>query len=425
MIEVKDFPYKKAFPPILSAFVEAMATAFGFSCNAVAATMLVAVSIAIGSSKIVRIKSGAEIFPNLFLAIIGDSGSGKTPLLRLILEPILAENSRLISIYNDECEQYKRESKNAKGQDDLSVPRCQQIIANDITSEALIQALYYNPLGVSVYCDELMFWLKSHNKYRNSASGDTQLWLSLYSGTTVTVNRKTDNVVISIPRPCVSLIGSVQPEIFQKAFSGENAENGLLYRFLQVRIEDDCSDALWNDCEFPQQPCEDWDSFLMEIIKMRENSAETEIYELEKDARATILSWASDAKNRIKTEGSRMQMEAFSKYDITAAKVALLLHVMNRNESKLITANEAVFATLICDYFFGQFLIGEGLGYVDYSLTIKQQDFLGSLADVFTTDDAHKVGQALKISQRTVDGWLSRFNGYCINKIEYGIYKKK
>ena len=421
MTSISDLPYKVAFPKILTEYVTEMHNCFGFSCDSIVSSMLVATATAIGSSKIVKVKNGAEFFPNLFVAIVGDSGTGKTPLLNLVFKPLIDRNNQMIEDFSKIFRQYEKECQQASADEISTCPVCHQLLVSDITQEALVQVLKDNPEGIGIYCDELLFWLNSFNKYRKG--GDTQFWLSLYSSSPVYVNRKTEKSVVCIPKPCVSLIGGVQPEVFMKAFSGENQDNGLLYRILQVHCSEDCSDHLWQDAEFPEKIENGWASFIESLIDER-TSCPLKTYRLDDEARLCIQLWASENRRALKEESAKPELEAFSKLEIIAVKIAVILHVMRENTDDSINHAEATFATLFCDFYLKQFKIGKPQTNNKAPLSLRDKVLFESLPNSFSTNEAHIVGEQNEIPERTVDEILKRFNGSIISRLKPGHWQK-
>jgi hypothetical protein len=76
---------------------------------------------------------------------------------------------------------------------------------------------------------QLNGWLGSFDKYHRSG-GDQEQWLSMFNGDAIVVNRKSQDDIISVPSPFVSVIGSIQPSVLTKCFKGQKVENGFLFR---------------------------------------------------------------------------------------------------------------------------------------------------------------------------------------------------
>jgi hypothetical protein len=99
----------------------------------------------------------------------------------------------------------------------------------DTTTEALFPILEENPRGVLVSREELTGWLRSMDQYKGKGS-DRQTWLSMWSNSPTAIDRKGRAEPIIVPRPFVSLVGSVQPEKLPELARGP--DDGLLDRFL-------------------------------------------------------------------------------------------------------------------------------------------------------------------------------------------------
>jgi hypothetical protein len=94
-------------------------------------------------------------------------------------------------------------------------PTLERVTVNDATAEALVPILQENPRGVVLVRDELMGWVQSMNQYREGGKGaDQQIWLSAWSGSTVTVDRKKTHELgpLRVRHPFVSVIGGLTPD---------------------------------------------------------------------------------------------------------------------------------------------------------------------------------------------------------------------
>jgi hypothetical protein len=123
-------------------------------------------------------------------------------------------------------------------------PRKTQFIANDITLEALVELHQESDNAVGVFKDELAGWLKDMNKYR--AGSDLEFWLSVWSGKSVSMNRKTARSSF-VDQPFIPVLGGIQPTIFNNLSTEENKENGFMDRMLlsfpKAKVEE------YNDAE--------------------------------------------------------------------------------------------------------------------------------------------------------------------------------
>ena len=85
-----------------------------------------------------------------------------------------------------------------------------------------------HPSRIGRYNDELDGWISSMDKY--TEGGDMAFYLQAHDGDLHIKANKGEKS--ASPPMTLSLIGTIQPEIFSKAFTGDNTHNGLLDRIL-------------------------------------------------------------------------------------------------------------------------------------------------------------------------------------------------
>lgn len=221
-----------AFPEKLQDNIRAARDTLNFPEPYTASVMLLAVAVAIGNTRVLKVKEGWMVKPILFLALVGEAGANKSHPISFVLKPLERINNAHIDAYNKALADY-RKVKDANPSDK---PQPRQVLVSDITTESLVQLHRSNPLRLCLRCDELAGWISNFNRYRKG--GDEQLWLSIYSGQPLCVNRKTMDDILSVPDPFICVVGSIQPDILTATFSGERRSNGFLPRILQARQRD-------------------------------------------------------------------------------------------------------------------------------------------------------------------------------------------
>lgn len=73
--------------------------------------------------------------------------------------------------------------------------------------EGICKVLEDNPAGLCFFCDELIGWLGSMDKYRRNGN-DVNKWLSIFNCSPIFVDRRSVDDKITIAEPFVSVIGS-------------------------------------------------------------------------------------------------------------------------------------------------------------------------------------------------------------------------
>ena len=219
-------------------------------------------SVIIGNSIKVQVKTGWIESVNMWLALVGKPGVGKTPNIENVIFPLHKANSLEIKNYIKKLtafEKYKDLDKKDKERvEEQKEPKKTQFIANDITLEALIELHSENQNSIGVFKDELSGWLKDMNKYR--AGSDLEFWLSTWSNKGVSLNRRTSKNAF-IESPIIPVLGGIQPGILNDFFTAENKDNGFIDRMLtcypDVKIEE------FSDAEMKEEVHEWYNSYVL------------------------------------------------------------------------------------------------------------------------------------------------------------------
>ena len=209
-----------------------------------ALAILVCSAAAVGNTRRVNVTDTWPQPPILWGAIVGRSGTTKTPVLNATVKPARKRQRRAFEQYNAELKTYKgmlfdwkQTPKAEKNRDDKpgDPPQPERFLVSDITIEALADRLEKSPRGVLAYTDELAGWFKGFGQYKHGSGNDVESWLALYDGQSLVIDRKTgDKPTIQIERAAVCVLGGIQPGTLQRCFTTDFHENGLAARILLV-----------------------------------------------------------------------------------------------------------------------------------------------------------------------------------------------
>ncbi len=257
-----DAPAVPAFTPFptdvlpepIRGFVTEAAKAIGCDASYIALPLLSGLASAIGNTHRIALKRGWTEPAIVWTAIVGESGTMKTPAFRLAMKAIRkaqadafkehdaarAEWEAQHQRYEAELTGWKRQA--AKGHGDAgdppekpAPPIARRYIVSDTTTEALAPILLGNPRGVLLARDELAGWLGSFDRYAKAgkAGADSAHWLSMHNGEAMTIDRKTGiPPTIHVPSASVSITGGIQPGILSRALGQEHHESGMAARVL-------------------------------------------------------------------------------------------------------------------------------------------------------------------------------------------------
>jgi hypothetical protein len=241
----------------------------------VAAPLLAAASALIGNARWAQGGPGWREPPHLWVAAVGDSGTGKSPgsdcLMRDVLPPI---ERRMIGDFPDRLRdwhaaaeadkaakaQWKEDCKKAR-KDKKPLPQLPKPMAaenapekprlrqHDTTIEQVGALLSRTaPKGLLVIRDEIAGWLSGMNAYNPAGRA---FWIEAYGGRPYRIERRSHSAEpIEIDRLVVAVYGGTQPE--RLSVLAEDADDGLFSRVLwawpdatRFRLGKETPNAAW------------------------------------------------------------------------------------------------------------------------------------------------------------------------------------
>jgi hypothetical protein len=245
-LEYRPFPVQ-ALPGPVRDFVDAGARAIGCDPSFLALPLLAALASAVGNTRRLELKPSWRVPVNIWVGVVGESGTAKSPAIRAVTKPVYERQRRALERHAEAMRRYKEErarfehnaavwKKSGAGLPPVEPeePQAERYVVSDTTLEAVIPLLVSNPRGLLLARDELSAWLAGFDKYtnRNRVSSELPAWLSMYDGAPIVVDRKTGQRTAYVPRASVCILGGVQPAILRRALGPEHRESGLAARLL-------------------------------------------------------------------------------------------------------------------------------------------------------------------------------------------------
>jgi hypothetical protein len=230
-----------ALPEPVRGFVDAAARAIVCDPSYLALPLLIAVAAAVGNTRRLELKRGWSAPAILWGAIVGESGTTKTPAFELVMRPVRERQSRAFKTFEARQQEYEasletwQEAKKGERGEKPQPPTCERFIVSDTTVEALAPILLASPRGVLLTRDELAGWFGSFDRYagKGKAGADSANWLSMFNAENIIVDRKTGTPrTIHVPRAAVCVFGGIPPGILRRALGWEHRESGLAARLL-------------------------------------------------------------------------------------------------------------------------------------------------------------------------------------------------
>lgn len=416
------------FPPVLQQLIIEANRTCNFPMSYMGASMLFALSTAIGNTCTLRVKRNRLERCILYLHLIGEPGSAKSHPLRFALQPILNRDIKSRKDYQKQYEQYNQELQ-AGG--NPKKPVCRQHFVNDVTPEAMMKIMSENPSGVCILCDEVSIFHSNIGRYNKSGFDSTML--SLFDCQPIFIDRSGTDSKVTLDTPFGNFGGTAQPEVFVRIYKGRLTENGFLHRIMAVY--NDGPDELPYDSELdiPSELQDEWERIINKILDLEEGFLEfgEAEYFLSDDAKAAYSSWSDRTTDSINTVEPRAMRAFFAKIKAYVYRLSLVLQVLyetfgNRSCRKQIDGDIMILATLM-----GEFMLESArktLELFSVSAGSNQRAYNGiydRLPAVFTKAQANEVAQVLGLSDSIVDKFCKDMQGQSIIRLGHGRYQKK
>jgi hypothetical protein len=223
MQKVNKFPLE-VFPMEFQAIILHNKEIQNFDINLSALSYLSAAATTIGSN--IQINNGSYISRPIFWSVlVANSGMKKSHIMEFPYQ-FLRDKDR------NEMNRFKSESEN-KETNDICINQPKTFILKDSTPEALSSCLSVNSKGAVLFKDELARMMKDFNKY-SKGGGEQDSLLELFNGNDLSVHRA-HKPTLYISKPCVNLIGGIQPDRLSLIANEESFTGGFYYRVLFAR----------------------------------------------------------------------------------------------------------------------------------------------------------------------------------------------
>ena len=428
----------EAFPAKIQDMILTLARQENYTIEYMMASLLVAVSTAIGNAVNIRIRGGWISNSALYMILIGRPGTGKTPPLDFAFRPIRKHDAQAVKQFKLEMEQYNNLIESNKGKKENTTPLpdkpiLQRTIISDFTPEALMRALDDNHRGVVVYVDEIMGMFNAVNQY--SRGQLIEQLLTAFSGKPLDISRCSMPVPIHIEYPFINIVGTMQITRMHELIEKGYKENGLLDRIIFVypssheisdwQLDEDSSFASF------EKYSNMWESIFNKLIDLpfSDNDNVQSILDFSPEAKAYFTNWRNNAiraVNQIQDDG--LVDSRVIKAPMITARLALVLQILRwacgEVHKDFVDIDSTKSAIALSKYFescyadIQKYMLRE-------SIEPQKKELLDCLSATFTTADAIQAGKEVGQSERSVMYSLVNLaTNKIIKKIKRGEYEK-
>ncbi len=188
-----------------------------------------------------------------------------------------------------------------------------------------------NPAGVVVCRDELAGWLTSFDQYKRSQGADENRWLEIWNGQWLTVDRKSNDEPIRIRRPSVSIVGTIQPKVFQRVVTQSRLENGMAQRVLWAKPP--LSTQRWSKDGISEKLNTRMERLFSKLTSLEmdegEHGSDPVLIDISSEAAEFWSRWYEDFDRRAH-EQDELIRSAWTKLHVYAARFSLIIHMIKQ-----------------------------------------------------------------------------------------------
>lgn len=359
----------EVFPAVLQEIIRNAARAFVVPLEVPVCAVLALASACIGRVRGIIIKEGWAPHANLYLALVGLSGTGKSPCASAIMKSAYRvdfemhrEWQQASADYLLEKEKYReavRQYRKGEIQDPgppPEKPKRRQVLVDDATVESLTDALADNPRGILWIRDELAGLLLDLDKYQGEKGSTKTRLMSSYDSGPWKVGRVNQERTNYIPHATLSIFGTIQPAALADIFCGQDAATGFLPRFLFVRFVPD-RPGIWTDCTFSKSRRAEQDHITRALLALDFDSADQpKFIGVKKDAKALYVAWHDRLAMEAWMGTSDDENSVLSKLRDQCLRLALILHLLRavteeQSDTAPVMAETMGKAILLADWF--------------------------------------------------------------------------
>ncbi len=436
-VEGKQNPFPvEVFPKAVKEIITDTNESLSFPIDFIGASILYAVSVSIGNTHRVEIKKGWQENAVLYLSIVGRAGTNKSHPVSFALQPIEQRENLKFQKYQIEKQEFDaisnltKKEREQQGYSEPVKPILEQHLVTDFTPEALTDVHKFNKRGIGVYTDELATWFKNFNRYNKGS--EEQFWLSVWSGKTIRINRKTTEPTF-ITNPFISVIGTIQPKVLNE-LADNRIENGFLDRLLFVAPEN-LTKPYWSEKEINPVIIENWQTIIstlldLPIIQDETNNTQPEVLRFTPEAKQLLFDWQrklTDQSNKPENEGISGINAKMEMYAVRLALILQMIRFACNEDNKRAVGIEAVEGALKLVKYFKRTAIKvhsivNNTNPLD-KLPTDKQNLYNELPETFTTSEGVEFAESFGIAERTFKYFIN--NRGLFNNPKRGEYEKR
>ena len=397
-----------------------------FPLDYLCGSVLWVMSVLIGAGSYLVTTLG-KTFANIYLMLVGVQGANKsaplawtTEFLHRLDDDALEKLDQLLPEYEAALSRGEHPEK----------PVARRFLVDASTPEALFKVLRENPAGVGQCSDEIAKAFKDLGRYAKTT--DEEVYIRLFNGQTMTVDRATHQDVLHVAAPYFCLCGTIQNQTFNRFFNVSRVENGLLARFIEV-VHYEEGALLWNlNEDLPSDLDDQYELFIRSMLIRRDkiDLKNPHKYSLSDKAKEILQSWQNAHEIKIANYGREIDRATFRKIQIYVMKFALIIQIMwdvelaAENPDHIIGDTAAGLATVLANYFYRNAKDMARSVYVR-TLSKKENEVFEALPSEFASEQGLEIAKKHGLGKTCYYDLLSKLRGILIDQPSRGHYAKR
>ncbi|QDV75700.1 YfjI family protein [Botrimarina mediterranea] len=351
----RPFP-TDSLPARLAEFTRTAARSIGCDESFIALPVLAVCGAAIGTTRRVLLKPGWAEPLCIWAAIVGESGSQKTPAFSAAIRPLKRRQAELmkaaaavreafdadVAEYEKALAVWKRERGDSPAPSKPVPFPIGRVLVGDATVESLGPILNQNPRGVLLARDELAGWLDFDRYSKNGKGGsDVSHWLSWFNAQPTVIDRRSNPDPLFVPEAVVGIVGGIQPRVLDRAIGGDHRENGLLARLLLAYPPR--QPKKWSEHGLPPEEEDRYERLVMRLYDLQHavddnGDPEPMLLTLDAEAKRLLVEFVN-AHGREAADLTGDESAAYAKLEAYAARLAGVLHLVRWADGDVLKAN--------------------------------------------------------------------------------------
>lgn len=222
-------------PIVLACWVKAHARASGFEAVSFAFSALPVMAAATNRTVRINLGSGHNVPIIIWSALVGKTGSGKTPAMTAAQSPLSKLHAEEARRVRQEVEEWNKQKRNERSPEPPVLRRVRY--SADTTTEALTRNLAASDgARMLLHYDEGSGWLNDMGRYSSGGDGDRATYLSAWVGLQDYVVSRISRGETIVPELGVNILFGITPDKIKEGYKEASAE-GLLGRTLICLID--------------------------------------------------------------------------------------------------------------------------------------------------------------------------------------------